>query len=250
MRDDPFLTYYKLSKLSENKCPLLHFRQSVWVIMTKKQRGKDMTAIEKTITEYIYDQIAYLGNIVSREASVFSELIDFVQDSDNISKRISFLESDADIITHQVKLCFKEEEDLKRNEYMVQLLNILNLAEQCTDVMEDLAVAFNSFNISSIRDSYIPIAARVEEVSTSVETLLASIRSMDDITVTQNALISVNHAQEEASSQISIAMRELFSIEKDPIEIIRWKEILLITQRVFDNFEDLADKIEEMLLLR
>lgn len=205
-----------------------------------------MEIIERNL---FLEKLSLLGDIIVREASVLAELIDYVQDIDNICKRISFLESDADSILHQVKMALKNdftELDADGRD----LWEILLLAEACTDSFEDLTRAFNSYNITSLREEIIPVLISVETAARFVSDMLATVGSDEALLDTHRALIEINHLQDETVRTICACIKTLFVNEKDPIEIIKWKAIYDLTQRIFDDYEDLADKCEDYIFLR
>ena len=197
----------------------------------------------------IFDKLAFLGDLIVREASVMTEAVDYIQDSDIILRRISSLESDGDDIIHSLKRYYKDKK-LAHNDHALFLMSLISLAEDCTDVFEDLAMSFNSYNITSLREDVVPMLVAMETSADAVSTLLVSLRAPDEIQMTQRALIEINHNQYEAMEMASAALRNLFANEKDPIEVIRWKEIYVLAQLVFEKFEDLADRCEDYLLFR
>ena len=205
-----------------------------------------METIERNL---FLEKLSLLGDIILREASVLAELIEYVQDIDNICKRISFLESDADDILHSVKITFKN--DLTELDADGRdLWEILLLAETCTDSFEDLTRAFNSYNVTSLREEIIPVLVSIESAARFVSDMLATVGSEEALLDTHKALIEINHLQDETVRNISACLKTLFVNEKDPIEIIKWKEVYSLTQQIFDDFEDLADKCEDYIFIR
>ncbi|MBO7453246.1 MAG: hypothetical protein J6Z07_00705 [Lachnospiraceae bacterium] len=195
----------------------------------------------------VADTMASLADITSKEASVINEVIDFVQDAEAISKRVNSLESDADMIVHTFNLQIRENEYIM-DEQMKHYFGFISYIEECTDVIEDLAIAFNSFNITSLREDYIPSLIAVEQAAEVIVNLVGSMRNPNKRGLIQNAIIDLNHCRDEGVRMYSESMRNLFTYEKDAIEIIRWKEIYTLTRDIFIAFEDFADSCEEYIL--
>ena len=195
----------------------------------------------------VADTMASLADITSKEASVINEVIDFVQDAEAISRRVNSLENDADMIVHTFNIQIRENEYIM-DEQMKHYFGFIGYIEECTDVIEDLAIAFNSFNITSLREDYIPSLIAVEQASEVIVNLVGSMRNPNKRGLIQNAIIDLNHCRDEGVRMYSESMRNLFTYEKDAIEIIRWKEIYTLTRDIFIAFEDFADSCEEYIL--
>ena len=195
----------------------------------------------------VADTMASLADITSKEASVINEVIDFVQDAEAISRRINSLENDADMIVHTFNLQIRESE-YQLDDQMKHYLGFIGYIEECTDVIEDLAIAFNSFNITSLREDYIPSLVAVEQAAEVIVNLVGSMRNPNKRGLILNAIIDLNHCRDEGVRMYSESMRNLFTYEKDAVEIIRWKEIYSLTKDIFIAFEDFADSCEDYIL--
>lgn len=195
----------------------------------------------------VADTMSSIADIAAKESSVINEMIDFAQDADMIAKRIGSLELDADALYHSIFLEIREnghQLDKQSFEYW----DIVGKLEQCTDAIEDLAIAFNSFNVTSLREDYIPSLIAVEQAAQSVVSLAVAMRNPHKLTPIQLAIIEINHSKDVGINMYSECMRNLFIYEKDPIEIIRWKEIYSLTKEIFVAYEDLADACEGYIL--
>lgn len=60
--------------------------------------------------------------------------------------------------------------------------------------------------------------------------------------------VETNSLENEADHLRQAAISELFATEKDPIELIKWKEIYEILERVTDKCEDAANILESVVL--
>ena len=71
------------------------------------------------------------------------------------------------------------------------------------------------------------------------------IKQFDNI---KEKIILINNLEENADKLYENAIRTLYTNEKDPIQIIKWTKIYEITENCFDICEDIANKIEEVLM--
>jgi uncharacterized protein Yka (UPF0111/DUF47 family) len=60
--------------------------------------------------------------------------------------------------------------------------------------------------------------------------------------------VELNRLENEADQVASKAVGELFANEKDPIEVIKWREIYLMLESATDRSEDAANVIEAVVL--
>ena len=60
--------------------------------------------------------------------------------------------------------------------------------------------------------------------------------------------VELNRLENEADQVTSKAVGELFSHEKDPIEIIKWREVYGLLESATDRAEDAANVIEAIVL--
>ena len=203
--------------------------------------------MDTKVKNMIAGAFSSLADTTAKEASVINEMIDFVQDVDSIAKKVNSLESDADMLIHSTSLELKEM-GVQSDDESSTYFKILMLFEECTDVIEDLAIAYNSFNVTSLREDYIPMLIAVEQAAQSLVLLASSMKKPNKTGPIQLAIIDLNHSRDEGVRMYSEALKNLFTYEKDPIEILRWKEIYTLTKDVFVAYEKVADLCEEFIL--
>ena len=61
-------------------------------------------------------------------------------------------------------------------------------------------------------------------------------------------VVEINRLENEADRLHQHAMQRLFDEERDPIELIKWKEILDYLEETTDRCEDVADLLEGVVL--
>ena len=60
--------------------------------------------------------------------------------------------------------------------------------------------------------------------------------------------VKLNHLENEADRITSKALGELFANEKDPIEVIKWREVYGCLEEATDRCEDAANILEAIVL--
>jgi uncharacterized protein Yka (UPF0111/DUF47 family) len=61
-------------------------------------------------------------------------------------------------------------------------------------------------------------------------------------------LVEINRLENEADRVHQQAVKELFEDERDPIVVMKWKEMLDFLEETTDRCEDVADLIEGVML--
>jgi uncharacterized protein Yka (UPF0111/DUF47 family) len=60
--------------------------------------------------------------------------------------------------------------------------------------------------------------------------------------------VEINRLENEADRAHQIALRRLFEEERDPITIIKWKEVLDFLEAATDRCEDVANVLEGVVV--
>jgi uncharacterized protein Yka (UPF0111/DUF47 family) len=60
--------------------------------------------------------------------------------------------------------------------------------------------------------------------------------------------VEINRLENEADRAHQVAVRRLFEEERDPVAIIKWKEILDFLEQATDRCEDVANVLEGVVV--
>ena len=60
--------------------------------------------------------------------------------------------------------------------------------------------------------------------------------------------VQINQLENEADHIYQEAVRKLFEVERDPIVIIKWKDMFEVLEQVTDACEDVANVIESIVV--
>ena len=87
-----------------------------------------------------------------------------------------------------------------------------------------------------------PLCHRVEQ------SRLRGLRTLKDSQATLKLCIDINRLENEADAILRRSVARLFKEEKDPITIIKWKEVYENLENATDRCEDVANIIEGVIL--
>ena len=166
-------------------------------------------------------------------------------DHPNIQK-IRDLEHEGDIITHEVMDSLNrtfitpfDREDI--HGLTTDLDNIVDAIQAVSDRMQ-------MYHIDH-RDPYVvKLAEILEKAAVEVE---KAIREMADFKNARRVLdfcIEINRLENDGDAALTEAVEHLFKETKDPIEVIKWKEVYEITEDAIDCCEDVANTIEGIVV--
>jgi len=81
-----------------------------------------------------------------------------------------------------------------------------------------------------------------------VEVAVRGLRTLKDPAATLKLCIDINRLENEADAILRRSVARLFKDERDPIAIIKWKEIYENLENASDRCEDVANIIEGVIL--
>jgi predicted phosphate transport protein (TIGR00153 family) len=184
----------------------------------------------------ISDAVSYLKKMVEKED--YSE--------ENV-KKIKELEQQCDTLSHEII-------DILNETFITPIdrEDIHKIVNEIDDIMDLINVVANRlyiYKIKTVKNTYFP--EFLENITDAVDAVKNAILSLKDIKKPRRILeycIEINRLENSGDSIREKAIMELFEKEKDPIEIIKWKEIYEVLETVLDSCEKVARTIEEVLV--
>jgi predicted phosphate transport protein (TIGR00153 family) len=113
------------------------------------------------------------------------------------------------------------------------------------DAIDDSAGVIRLYQISHVRTDARDLG-RIIKAST--EQLVVAMKALGTKHEISTAAVEINRLENEADRAHAIALRRLFEEEKDPIQIIKWKEILDFLEAATDRCEDVANVLEGVVV--
>ena len=201
-----------------------------------------------------------LSRVLPREESFFKM---FVQQAENVhagtkalvamlanfsdpptqSRGIKELEHQGDTITHDLNTRLNktfitpfDREDI--HELSSKIDDVLDLADAA-------AGRLVIYRVKAIRPGVLELAQILE---LSVQQVVLAVRVLEKKDHVLNYCIEINRLENEGDRISRNLIAQLFEQEKDPVEIIKWKEIIEAIETAIDKCEDVANVIETVIL--
>jgi predicted phosphate transport protein (TIGR00153 family) len=162
------------------------------------------------------------------------------------AKRIKEIEHETDVITHQcVEALHKtfitpiERDDIHR---------LITKMDDIMDFVEAASERLSLYEIVEIRAEAKELAAVIVKSAQELAVALKGLRDLKHSQVVLDKCVDINRLENEADTILRSALARLFREEKDPITIIKWKEIFDLLETATDKCEDVANIIEGVVL--
>ena len=126
--------------------------------------------------------------------------------------------------------------------------DIHSLARSLDDVMDAIdasAAVVRLYQIERVRTDARELARLVK---VSAEQVVIAMKALERRTGISTPAVEINRLENEADRLHQAAVRRLFEEERDPITIIKWKEILDFLEAATDRCEDVANVLEGVVV--
>jgi predicted phosphate transport protein (TIGR00153 family) len=177
------------------------------------------------------------------------EFLSLVQTGANIeakARRIVDIEHETDVITHRcVEALHKtfitpiERDDIHR--LIVRMDDIM-------DFVEAAAERIALYELTKMTDDVRDLADVLARASEMVSTACKGLRNLKHPENILKTCLDINRLENEGDAILRRAVARLFKEERDPIMIIKWKEIYESLENATDRCEDVANIIEGVIL--
>jgi uncharacterized protein Yka (UPF0111/DUF47 family) len=126
--------------------------------------------------------------------------------------------------------------------------DIHSLARSLDDVMDAIdacAAVVRLYHITVVRADARELT-RI--IVASSEQVVKAMKALERRKGVADPAVEINRLENEADRAHQLAVRRLFEEERDPIQIIKWKEILDFLEDATDRCEDVANVLEGVVV--
>ncbi|HEY2404968.1 MAG TPA: DUF47 family protein [Polyangiaceae bacterium] len=177
------------------------------------------------------------------------EFVSLVTSGANIeakARRIKEIEHETDVITHRCVEALH-----KTLITPIDPDQIHRLITRMDDVMDFIEAASERIALYKLRDMTPEVRDLADVLLRASQDVLEAckqLRNLEDPKVVLKKCVDINRLENEADTILRSAVARLFDEEKDPITIIKWKEIYEALESASDRCEDVANIIEGVVL--
>ena len=193
--------------------------------------------------ERFYDDFVALAEEIRRGASILEEMLAPEQPLWDKADEIKEVEHKCDFLTHEIiqRLHRTFVTPLDRED-------IHSLARSLDDVMDaidDSAAIVRLYQIAVVRGEARELT-RI--IMASADQVVKAMKALERRKGVAEPAVEINRLENEADRTHQRAVGRLFDEERDPIIIIKWKEIFDFLEEATDRCEDVANVLEGVVV--
>jgi uncharacterized protein len=193
--------------------------------------------------EKFYEDFVAMGDNIIAAAKLLEDMMQTDPPAVTKTEEIKEIEHRCDFLTHQV---------LQRLHQTfvtpIDREDIYALAKALDDVMDAIdasAHLFGQYRIVQVRDGARKFA-HITVIAT--EQMRVALKNMEAHVAVTPSVVEINRLENEADRLHQTVVTTLFDDEKDPITLIKWKEIFDFMEATIDRIEDVSDVIQGVIL--
>lgn len=196
--------------------------------------------------EKFFDLLEEASANTLKATQVFRELVQNWSQSSPLIQQIRDIEHEGDRMTHEVI------DKLNRTFITpIDREDILALAGEIDDVADIIQATTDRMQLYRIERTDKHLIKMADVVVKSTEAIGKAVKSLRDLSHSRRTLdfcIEANRLENIGDTLLKEALGELFSDQKDVLDILKWKEIYEATEYATDKCEDIANVIEGIVV--
>ncbi len=191
------------------------------------------------------------GKAADNIVTISNMLLQCVKETDNekreaIIKEIEHAEHIGDEITHEImnnlNTVFITPFDREDIHYLASTI------DDVADHVKDAALRIKLYKPHNVPSAVIKMAELISEGAVKVKAAIEELRDMRNVEKLRKMIIEINNVENQSDAIFELALTDLFANEKDPIEIIKIKDIIAKMESASDRCEDIANVIESIIV--
>ena len=182
---------------------------------------------------------------ITKAATLLVDLMEHFDNLDSRAKEIYEVEQEGDILTHEIMK--------KLNKTFITPIDredLYALASRLDDILDLIWGAVDRLVVFKVRESTKEAISMSKDLLTTTEAIHKAIRKLKEKNYAhvQEYCIEINRLENRVDRDFRDALGRLFDEVKDPVLIIKWKEIYEHLEDSSDRCEDVANVLEAIVL--
>jgi len=179
-------------------------------------------------------------------ARFFKEVVSKGGVNEDTLSKMSAIEHQADDVAHTII------EQLNKTFITpIDREDIHALAMETDDIVDMINTIVNRmriYNITGVNKNLQEFAKVIEESVQAVARAVGGLRNIKNVKVVYDACVEVNRLENVGDTMRDEMLMELFATVKDPIVVIKWKDIYVDAETVLDVCEDVAHVVDSIMV--
>ena len=196
--------------------------------------------------EKFFDLFDELVNKIEEGGELFLDMVEHYEYSEPKIVKLKELEHEADVITH--KTYEKMHKTFLTPIDREDIYALVNKMDSILDMIEASAARMSLYKVKVPAKEIIEQAKILDKSIKKVKHIVHAMRNMKNAKMIIDSCVEINTLENEGDIVMRMTMTRLFEQEKDPIELIKWKEIFERIEEAIDVCEDVANIVEGIVL--
>ena len=179
-------------------------------------------------------------------AIFFREVVSDGPVNDDILSKMSTIEHQADDVAHtiieQLNKTFITPIDRE------DIHTLTTQLDDITDMLNTIVNRMRIYNITGVDKNLVEFAVVIEESVRAVARAIGGLRNIKNVKEVFDACVEVNRLENVGDTMRDRMLMELFETRKDPIAVIKWKDIYQDAETVLDVCEDVAHIVDSIMV--
>jgi uncharacterized protein len=193
-----------------------------------------------------FAQFEAQGKKTVEGCKAFQEMIEDPTSLEAKAERIKQIEHECDDITHAVVASLHKTfiTPIDRND----IYRLITKMDDIMDLVEAASERVALYDMQKMTQEALDLARCLVSSAEHVLGAVAGIKDLGKPAPILEHCVEINRLENSADSILRSALARLFREEKDPISVIKWKEIYETLEAATDRCEDVANVIEGVVL--
>jgi predicted phosphate transport protein (TIGR00153 family) len=196
--------------------------------------------------EKFFDLFYELATKIEEGGELFLDMVEKYEYSEQKIAKLKELEQEADVITHRTyeKMHKTFLTPIDRED----IYALVNKMDSILDMVEASAARMSLYRVKVPAKEIIDQGKILNKAIKKVKYIVHAMKNMKNAKMIMDACVEINTLENEGDIVMRMIMTRLFEQEKDPIELIKWKEIFERIEEAIDVCEDVANIVEGIVL--
>ncbi len=168
------------------------------------------------------------------------------EDLETSLKEIHEIEHSADLALHALNKSLAREfiTPIERQD----IFTLANMIDDLTDLIEDVLMHLYMLNVRELREEALEFSGIIVDCTAELTQIMSEFENFRKSDKIKRHIIEVNDLEEKADAIYVRSIRRLFEDGGEPLEVLAWSEIFRRLERCCDNFEEVSETIEHVIM--
>ncbi|MBN1506564.1 MAG: DUF47 domain-containing protein [Sedimentisphaerales bacterium] len=179
-------------------------------------------------------------------ACFFKEVVSQGRVTEDALSRMASIEHQGDDVAHsiieQLNKTFITPFDRE------DIYSLVKQLDDITDMINNILARLRVYDIHTVDKNLVEFSVVIEQSVRAVSRAIGGLRNHKNGKAVCDACIEINRLENVGDAMRDRVLSELFSTSKDPIAVIKWKDIYQDAETVLDVCEDVAHVVDSIMV--